>query len=341
MQIKMQGMGNDLFVTNEQAVLRKQAKEAKDEKHSSVFCGNLNLPVDTLAQRKQQAQKQAMRLVKKVFAQDLEIDASMENTQAGMERLKQENLVYLRKLGEIPKKQEELSTAYGVEQDSKEQEELELLRKGRAASKPWNGIELTDEEKEQIAQIQERGLTDYQRDSLTLDSKKELYETYIEKNKLMIEIASDTIGSMKLERLKEDPMVKAAKQADEIMQAAQKGIISELFDESVEHVEEEQEEKTEEAEKKASEEQEKEEKIEERKEKEEEQQEIIEEIQDSVSQKIKITEKMKADQRDAKDMELQAEASKDLSVSERLAKILDKLKLLEEDLKGADIDISL
>lgn len=337
MQIKMQGMGNSLFVTNEQVVLRKQAREAKDDKHTSVFCGNLKLPVDTLAQRKKQAQKQAMKLVQTVFERDMEIDASMENTQAGMERLKQENLAYLRKLGEIPRKQEELSTAYGVEQDSREQEELELLRKGRAASKPWNETQLTDEEKEQIAQIQERGLTDYQRDSLTLDSQKELYETYIEKNKLMIEIASDTLGSMKLERLKEDPMVKAAKEADTIMQAAQKGIISELFDESVEHVEEEQEKKTEEAEEKAAEEQEKEEKIEERKEEKEEQQEIIEEIQDGVPRRIKI----KAEQKDSEDMKLQTEATRNLSVNERLAKILDKLKLLEEDLKGADIDISL
>lgn len=346
MQVKMQGTGNGLFAVNEQAALRKQAQEAQEGKGqkgkgTSVFCGSLNLPVDTLAQRKKQAQKQAMKLVKDVFARDLQLDETTENAEAGMERLKQENRMYLRKLGEIPGRQEKLAAGYGVEADSQEQAELELLRKGSAASEPWNEISLTQEEKEQLVQIQERGLTDYQRESLTLDREKELYETYIEKNKLMIEIAGDTIGSMKLERLKQAPMVKAAKQADVIMQSAQKGIVSELFDEGVDHIQEEQEEKAEEAEEKAEKQQEKEEKIEEQKEKKEEQEEIIEEIQEGTENKIRIAQKMKAEQQGEKDMAALTKSAKEISLSERLAKILDKLKLLEEDLKGVDIDISL
>lgn len=359
MNIQAAANENSVFVTNQEALMRKQAAKAEKEqngKRSSVYSGHLNLAADRLMKRKQLAQKQAMKVVKDVFESDQKFDNSIEGANSYIDQLRKENQEYLDKLGKIPARQEELRKSYGVAADSQEQKDLELLRKGRAASQSWNQeIQLSDEEKEQIAKIQEQGLTDYQWDSLALDSEKELYETYIEKNKLLIEITSSTVGDMQLEQLKEHPMVDAIDKMDEVMQAANKNLAFELLGEGVDHIQEEQEEKLEEAEKQAEKKEEQEEKIEEQQEKRDEKEEVIEEIrentqeneetvsdiQENAQDSIALTAKMKASEQNEKNLEIETGDLQNDSVQKKLKKIMDKLKVLEEDLKGIGIDISL
>lgn len=359
MNIQAAANENSVFVTNEEAVLRKQAAKAENGqkgKRSSIYSGNLNLAVDRLAQRKKLAQKQAMKVVKDVFDSDQKFDQSMDNLHSYIDQLREENQEYLRKIREIPDRQEGLRQSYGVAADSEEQKELELLRKGRAASRSWNqDITLSAEEKEQIAKIQERGMTDYQKDSLALDSEKELYSTYIERNRLLIEAASGALGDMQIEQLKEHPMVDAMGKMEEVMQAVNKNMAFELLGEGVDHIQEEQEEKEKEAEKQAEKKEEQEERIEEQQEKKAEKEEAIEEIRENARENEEIISgiqenaqdsmildgKVKASEQNEKDLDIETGDLQNDSVQQKLKKIMDKLKVLEEDLKGIGIDIVL
>lgn len=359
MNVQAAGNGNSMFVTNEEAVLRRQVEKAEKEqngKRSSIYSGNLKLAMDPLTKRKKLAQEQAMKVVKDVFDADQKFDQTMQDSQSYIERLKQENHEYHKKLEAMPGRMAELQESYGIEADSQEQKDLELLQKGRDASQPWNQISLTEEEKERIAEIQKQGITDYQRDALALNSEKELYQTYIERNNLLIEATGDALASMKLEQLKEHPMVDAMGKMDEIMESVHKNTAFELMGEGVDHIQEEQEEKAEEAEKQAEKQEEQEEKIEAQEEKKEEKEEFIEEtkenneekediveaVQENTQDSIELAAKVKANDRSAKDMNMLMEESQDGgSIQKKLAKIMDKLKVLEEDLKGIGVDISL
>lgn len=359
MNIQTSASENSIFVTNQKAVMRKQVAKAEKEqngKRSSIYSGHLNLAADPLTKRKKLAQKQAMKVVKDVFESDQNFEKTMDNAKASIDQLRNENREYRAHLSEIPGRQEELRKSYGVEADSQEQKDLELLRKARAASRSWNPeVQLSAEEKEQLARIQEQGMTDYQRESLALDSEKELYETYMERNYLLIEVTGKAIGDMQVEKLKEDPMVEAMDKMDELMKNVNKNLAFELMGEGVDHIQEEQEKKAEEAEKKAEEKEEQEEKIEEQQEKKAEKEEMIEEIrenaqengeivsdiQENAQDNIRLTEKVKASKQHEKDLDVETGDSQNDSIQKKLKKIMDKMKVLEEDLKGIGIDISM
>lgn len=153
------------------------------------------------------------------------------------------------------------------------------------------------------------------------DMKEE--EAYYEKQAYDIEKQIETenaiIRGTKLERLKKDPMVKAGKQAEEVMDAASKEIIGMLMDEAKAHIDEEMEEKKEAAKEKAEKEKEQEEKLEAIKEKKKQQEELTEEIIESTEQMAEMS-------------------STQSDVLQEVKDLVNKMKLLEEDIKGAAVD---
>ncbi len=147
----------------------------------------------------------------------------------------------------------------------------------------------------------------------------QFYEKQIEEMRGEIDTENAVIRGTRLERLKKDPMVGAGKQAEKIMEAASKEIVGMLMDEAKDHIDEEMAEKTEEAEKKAEEEKEQEEKLEKLKEKKEEQEELTEAIADLAQDTVQLDDVKTDIQQEIKDM-------------------VTKMKLLEEDIKGAAVD---
>lgn len=128
------------------------------------------------------------------------------------------------------------------------------------------------------------------------------------KNEIRAENAS--IEAISQERLKNAPMAEAQKAAEEIIETAGEEVVDMLFQEAKEHIDEEQKEKAEQAEKVAEKRQEEEEKIAE----------------------------AGKEQEEAK---VRAEMIKQTAVDEtekEIQEMLNKLKLLEEDIKGAAVD---
>lgn len=137
------------------------------------------------------------------------------------------------------------------------------------------------------------------------DYNKRIQELEMER---MIE--NTTIANTKVERLKTNPILKATSAAEAVMEAASDEIVGMLMEEAKEHIDEEMKEKEEQAEKAAEKKAEQEEKLEEAK-SEAAEEEVTKEIISQPNQE---------------------------EIKKEVENIIDKMKLIEEDIKGAAVD---
>lgn len=290
-----------------------------DAGKKSIFAGGLNKAIDPILQKKQQAQKQAMKIIGDTWAGDQKIDDDIDARRARIKK-NWENIGKAKdELNRISKEREELREKYQVEEGSQEEQDLKLLEKEIDSKKPGSEVHLTKEEREQIEEIKKNGLTEYQTRSLEMKKNGESYETEIDEAEKEIKAENAAIASIKLERLKKDPMVGAQRNAKEIIDAARDEIMGMLIDEGKDHIDEEMEKKKEAAEKAEEKKEEQEEKIEKKDEKKAQEEQFREQIKDSTELMTKSDELMD-------------------DVQRKVKKILDEMKLLEEDLKGAAVD---
>lgn len=330
---------NGLFVTNEHAAARRAAEKAQGEgKRSSIFAGDLGVGPDKIQLKRQQAQKQAMKIVGDTFAAEKEIDQSMTDMADRLDALQKEGYEYHKDLDRIAEKRNGLQENYGVTEDSDEHADLELLRKERKANEPGSNVTLDYEETKRLEKIHEKGLTGYQTDMLELDDQQAVKEKNLSETESQIESIRASLNDTAIERLKSNPMLEAQKEADKLMEAANKEIIGDLMNESKEHIEE-----------KMAEEKEKAEKIAEEKEEQEEKEEAAEERKAEMEQFIEGTKQ----QAEAKKEELPSERDQETMASyndpnnqeteaaKEIAEILDELKLIQDDIKGAAVDANL
>ncbi|MDE7045846.1 MAG: hypothetical protein K2O97_12715 [Acetatifactor sp.] len=139
----------------------------------------------------------------------------------------------------------------------------------------------------------------------------------LDENEAQVRQESDTIRATRIERLKHHAMVDAQEQAEEIMDAARDEIVDMVYEEGKDRVEEEAEKREEQAEEIKEEKEKKEELIENQKEHREEEEEILENMP---------TEEMVSLDRIQSD------------VQQEVQDILNKMKLIAEDVKGAVVD---
>lgn len=287
----------------------------------SLFAGNLNKNFDPVAKRQQEAKKQVMKIIGDARESDRKLEDSVAESRNKIQGYQKTLDEANGELKRIANDKEELRKAYGVEADSQEEQDLKLLEKERLAGKPGTDIRLTDEEYQRVKEIYANGLTEYQEHSMKLTKAGGAYEAEIEEAKKGIMEENYSIRSTKEAMLKSQTMIKAEKAADDVMETARKDIIGMLTDEAKDHIDEELEEKKEAAEEKAEEEKEEEEKIEKQKAEKEEKEAFTEQIAAST------------------ELMVEAESTMD-DVQKEIKKMMDEMKLLEEDIKGAAVDAS-
>lgn len=152
-----------------------------------------------------------------------------------------------------------------------------------------------------------------------LEENETMYRGYIERNNDSIKGISSSLSDMEIGRLKDHSMVDASKQSEEILQAASREIYGELINEGRKHLEEKMEEEKEKAEKQA-----------EKKEEEEERLEKAEERKESRETKT---------ENDREVLEtIRSYNEPDSTVGKEIDEILEELKLIQEDIKGAAVD---
>lgn len=315
----MKVQNTTIFMGDSSRSERHGNSKAEEKNRSTIYAGNLNQNFDPIVQKRKQAQKQAMKIITDAWAGDQEIDNDLEERRNKVIKLRGEANEAKEALKNIEEDRAALRETYGVEEDSQEEQDLKLLEKEIDARTPGKKVVLSEEEMEKIEQIKANGLTEYQSRSLEMKEAGTYYENQIYNCETEIEMENAIVRGTKLERLKKSPMLEAQKQADGIMEAASQEIIGMLVDEAKEHIDEEMEEKKEAAEKKAEEKEELEEKLEKTKEEKEEQEEFTEEILETTEQMTELS----SDQTD---------------IQKEIQDIMNKMKLLEEDIKGAAVD---
>ena len=290
-----------------------------DSDRKTIFAGGLKKVLDPIQEKREQAQKQAMKIVGDTWGNDQKLDDDLDNRREKVKECQEKIGAANDELLEIKNRRIQLREEMGIAEDSEEEQDLKLLEKEIDSYKSGSDIRLTKEERERIAQIKAKGLTGYQERSLAMKNGGALYETEINEASREMQGENAAIKSIELERLKKDPMVGAQKAKDEILEQASDQIVGMLMEEAKDKIDEEMEEKKDAAEKA----EEKKEEEEERTEKQDEKKAKEEQLRDQIKASTELM---------TKSDELLEDVQKEVK------KILDEMKLLEEDLKGAAVD---
>lgn len=298
---------------------RNGAAMPEKDGQKNIFAGNINGSLDPVARKQQEAKKQVMKIIGDARESDKKLEDDLARRRDNIQNHKQTIGKANEELKQIENARQELKEHYGIADDSQEEQDLQLLEKERKSQKPESQVELTPQERERLAQIKEEGLTEYQKRSMSLLNSGSPFEMEISEAQKKIKEEDAAISVIREATLKSKTMIKAQKAADDVMDAASDEIVGMLVDEAKDHIDEEMEEKKEAAEEKAEEEKEKQEKIDKQKEDKEEKEAFSEQI--------------------AASTEFAVEAEKSLDEIQReVKKIMNDMKLLEEDLKGSAVD---
>ncbi|MBE5850024.1 MAG: hypothetical protein E7298_07695 [Lachnospiraceae bacterium] len=274
---------------------------------------------DPIAAKREEARKKAMKIIGDAFANDRKIDEDLDARSEHIRKLKIVQGDARKAVNEIESGRAALRDTYGVETDSAEDKELKLLEKEFRAKQKGSDVFLSKEDAEEIAKIKARGLTEYQSRSMEMLDYEKPYLDAIYEAGQGIEEENLTIAAIKRELPKNTAMLKAQDKADAIEDAASKEIMGMLVDEAKEHIDEEAKEAEEKAKEKQEKEEELQEKIDAARERRKEEEELTEDIVESAQDLNVTTANINDAQKDIKDM-------------------MNKLALVEEDMKGATVD---
>lgn len=282
-------------------------------KNGSIFAGNKKGGMsDLIEQKRAQARKQAAKVIRDQFAIDNKVTDSMDELRARNAEIEGELTVLGKQKEGLREERDALQEKYGVDPNSQEQKDLELLRKANNYFKKGNLSVLTEEELDRLANMGER--TEYQQRSLEYDTMIGVVES--QETDLWNEKKANTSaiqGSKQAILESGGKGIRAAKAAaEDILQAASDAIIGMLWEDAKNHVDEEMEKLVEAAKERAEKKEEEEEKLEKAKEEKDEQEELTEAIQESASEQEKLQSEIK--------------------------KIMKEAELLQEDMKGLVVD---
>lgn len=310
---------------------KEQINQTKETgKHHSVYAGGLSLTRNDgnnpIEQKKQQAKKQAMKVIETASAKEMKIDEDLKSRAKNIEVKQEEMNASQQAINKINMQKQELKESYGITDDSTEAMDLKLLEKRRDIMNGTSNEVLSDEETRNLEEVDAKGLTDYQKQSLDLDSYKEPYQKTIDENNKIVKSETETITAIKLSRLKSHPMLDATKEAEKIEEAASKEAIGMLLDEAKDHIDETLEENVEKAKKEAEEN----DKLEEKKEA---AKENSEELKPSASKENKPVEDSTNTTNQILSLDqIQKQVEKDMK------KLTEELQLSSEDMKGISVD---
>lgn len=265
-----------IFMGDDSRRARQNGIGAEEDKKSrkSIFAGNMNKKPDLIAQKKQAAQKQAMKIVREAWDGDRKVDEGIEESKG--------------RIAEYKKARSDAN------------EELKEFKENRLAA----------------------GLSEEPEEGTPEAAELKRIESAIASAQAGIQAENALIRGTRLEELKHDPMVQASQNADKVIEASRKEIVGMLVQEAKDHMDEEMEEKKKAAEEKA--------------EKEKEEKEKLEKIKEEKSEKEEFAENV------AESTELVVEADNTMDeVQKEIQKVMEEMKLIEEDLKGAKVDASM
>lgn len=316
----------------------KQEKAQGAKKSDSIFAGDLNLMESPIEKKRNEAKRQAMKLIQDAWANEQKIDESVSERKYHYERMQEQKGNAQKELNDINNNREELKEAYGITDDSEEQKDLELLERRQDANNGF-GPPLTEEEKEKLKEIDKKPLTEYQQRMLEYNDVSAKFRKEVQEADAGMRDDAADMRAIMIERLKTHPMVDAQDAADKIMKAASKEIVGMMMNEAKDEIDKKAEEEKEKTEEKKEENKEKEEKVEDLREKIAIQEALIEGTKEAVEDAKR---EVKRNHEPEIDMDGMIDIAKTYKnpeeVQKGLADIKNSMKILEADLKGIKVD---
>lgn len=300
----------------------KDDRKSQAAENGKVFAGDFTIMTDAIAEKKKEAQEKAAKLIAEQFTADMDVDHSLKRMSERINELGAEVGDAQKQIRSLNEEKAKLKEEYGVTDDSQEQMDLELLEREAMTG---SNKDFTEEEMERLAYMKEHPeeLTDYQQSVLSRDISISLQQKIIDDNTKEIQAINGGIRGTKLELLKSDPMLKTKKAADGILEAANKAVIGMAMDDVKETIDE-----------KIDEEKEKADRAEEEK---KEQEERIGQIRQD-NETARTAQTADAQGTDTTQDAISDSVQKQKDVEADIKQLLEKQKLLEEDLKGISVD---
>lgn len=302
-----------------------KVRELSSEDRKTVFAGDLTKKTNSVSQIRERAQKKAQKLIGDVFDSEKEMEETLRKMRDKCDGFVDERVNLLEQVQQVYGEQDRLMEDYDITEDSAEYQDLQLLRKERDAALQGSELVLTEEEEDKLANIHEKGITQFQQVMLEKDEVAQVYLDRIHEAEQGIVSINSSLRGIQIERLKEHPMIDAQKNAQELLLQASKEIIGELRNEAVEHIQEKLDEVVEKAQEEAAKKKEEEEKLEE-----------LKESQSSASKDVS-SHRVDGDMQEV----ISAYQGKRSKADQELKKMMDNLELILEDIKGAEVDVNL
>ena len=333
--IKSINIGNqELYSQNKN--LSRAERNKKDVKAEKSGNGSLSISVSGLnfandmrgqvAQKREFARKQAKKLIEDAWKRDTEAANQIDIMRKQKEEKTKELGEFVKERNDILDQKEKLRDEYGIDKDSQEQKDLELLEKYQDNKFGIAFDRFSEEEKERLKELSGKELTEYQKYSLELNARKNALDVQIQNTEFMLEATTAAITSANIEQLKSQDMLKAKDASELLIDSAEKEIMGMLIKEGMDNVEEDVEETVEEAKEKAEEKKEQDEKIQKTREERREQEELLEESlkADKLEENVSLEKTNTTYIKDAQD---------------QINALLKENNLINDDIKGLEIDI--
>lgn len=224
------GTGQD-YVTGIRVAVDGHKQDADGEKRKdsqNIYMGGVGVQ-NELTEKFANQQKQAMRRILDQLEQDCDIAEDMKEQGDTVMRLDAGIKQQREKLQGVEERKAVLQEQYGVEPDSQEQKDLELMQKAEQHVKnPFDEqYNLSEEEKEYLANLTP---TPYQQEMLLLDKAGKELKGSIADDMRDMTVETASIWATKKALLKVHPMTDAMDEADDIMEAARQELIGGLYD---------------------------------------------------------------------------------------------------------------
>lgn len=302
----------------------------KTKNRKTINAAELNLKSykdNQIDSKRLRARKQAMKLISDAWKSADKIDKNIDDMKTDKINKLDEITELKNRVNNLENEKEAYRVDYGVDKDSQEQKDLELLEKYQNNRYGSAEDTFSKEELDRLKELQNTPLTEYQEKVLKLNSSQIHFKDEIGQKELKIACTTASIALAEIDRDKSQEMIKAQDSADQIIGAVEGEVKNLLVNEGKDNIDdkvEENKEKADEAEKKQEEQQEK---IDEKRKERKEQQEIIE--GQAEADKLEMNANIRGN-----DVDHVTEAQK------QIVKIMKDNKMLNEDIKGIDIDLN-
>lgn len=203
------------------------AVNADTNEVKSVSAAQMNFPGDDIKQRQDAAKKKSWDIISKAYAAESKMDDAVQKIKDDTTQKKAENSDSLDSINQNNDRINGLQKQYGVDPDSKEQKDLELMEKASDAMVSPNK-QLTKEEQDELSTAQANGLTEYQQRAMEIYGQNTNYQMQISDNMSAIRGNNASVTGIKLERLKTHTMEDAQDAAKQVMDAANQDIVGAL-----------------------------------------------------------------------------------------------------------------